>query len=289
MTHVFSTINLKGGVGKTTTTVALAETFSAAYGKRVLVIDLDPQTNATTMLIGEERWEELNAQRRTLVSLFDRSRGLFQPEFNFNAVVQGSASDVLKATTVDLLPSSPDLMAVSETGDRGEFGLLNPYKVLSDAVAPHLGDYDIVIIDCPPNLGAMTLNGVFMSQAFLIPTIPDVLSTYGIPQVVKQVRRFADAIGRPIVPLGILVSKFREQSTTHLNGLRRLREESRAKTGLDVFEAIIPERDALSSAPEYLVGGRTLRQKYKDSTERFHHLGAEILARLDATPSRHAA
>lgn len=53
MAHVFSTINLKGGVGKTTTTVALAETLSGELGKKVLVIDLDPQTNATTMLIGE--------------------------------------------------------------------------------------------------------------------------------------------------------------------------------------------------------------------------------------------
>ncbi len=56
MTHVISTINLKGGVAKTTTTVALAETFSANMGKRVLVIDLDPQTNATLMLIGEDKW-----------------------------------------------------------------------------------------------------------------------------------------------------------------------------------------------------------------------------------------
>ena len=66
MTHVVSTINLKGGVGKTTTTVALAETLSATMSKRVLIIDLDPQTNATTMLIGEDRWSELNGQEHTL-------------------------------------------------------------------------------------------------------------------------------------------------------------------------------------------------------------------------------
>ena len=71
MTHVISTINLKGGVGKTTTTVALAETLSVENGKRVLVIDLDPQTNATTMLIGEDRWDDLNNKKHTLASLFD--------------------------------------------------------------------------------------------------------------------------------------------------------------------------------------------------------------------------
>src|SRR6185312_10447944 len=60
MARVISLINLKGGVAKTTTTVALAETLAARFGKRVLVIDLDPQTNATTMLIGESRWKEIN-------------------------------------------------------------------------------------------------------------------------------------------------------------------------------------------------------------------------------------
>ena len=66
MTHVVSTINLKGGVGKTTTTVALAETLSATMSKRVLIIDLDPQTNATTMLIGEHRCR--SSTRRNILS-----------------------------------------------------------------------------------------------------------------------------------------------------------------------------------------------------------------------------
>src|SRR5579859_34319 len=69
MAHVISIINLKGGVAKTTTTVALAETLASVYGKRVLVVDLDPQTNATTMLIGEKRWQELNEQGYTLATL----------------------------------------------------------------------------------------------------------------------------------------------------------------------------------------------------------------------------
>ena len=71
MTHVFSTINLKGGVGKTTTTVALAEFLSAEMRKNVLVIDLDPQTNATVMMIGEEKWKKLNKNGHTIASLFN--------------------------------------------------------------------------------------------------------------------------------------------------------------------------------------------------------------------------
>jgi len=289
MTKVFSTINLKGGVGKTTTTVALAETFSAAYGQRVLVIDLDPQTNATTMLIGEERWESINAQSRTLTWLFKSACDPYTLPFDFDAVVQRGVCDVEPARSVDLLPSSPDLMSIPETLYRGEFGLRNPYKLLSDALRPRLADYDLVIIDCPPNLGTVALNGVFLSDAYLIPTIPDILSTYGIPQVERRVRMFAHEIERGIEPLGIVVSKYREQSGTHRSGLVRLREESRSKTRLPVFDAIIPERDALSAAPEFLNSGRTLRQKYGDAAERFHALGGEILKRLHHTPLSQAA
>lgn len=73
MARVIATINLKGGVGKTTTTAALGEFMAAEFGQRVLLVDLDPQTNLTTMMIGEERWRELNELGRTLATLFHRA------------------------------------------------------------------------------------------------------------------------------------------------------------------------------------------------------------------------
>ncbi len=261
MAHVVSTINLKGGVGKTHTTVALAEVYSALLRKKVLVIDLDPQTNATTMLIGEERWAKLNKQDHTLARLFKDALDPDNPKFDLGKTLQKRVSDVQSANSVDLLPSSLDLIDVQDrlaTVPSGRFYAINPIDLLTRAVRPIVDDYDIVLIDCPPNLGVITLNGLRMSNGYVIPTIPDVLSTYGIPQIVKRVREFSQQIAEPIEPLGIVVSKYREQSTVHQNVVKRLQEGKDAP----LFKTVIKENNQIASAAEFAAGRRTLKQKY---------------------------
>src|SRR5262249_32850330 len=109
---VVSLINLKGGVGKTTTTVQLAECLVSEFGKRVLVIDLDPQTNATISLIEEERWEELDEQGRTISQLFhDKLEGTSR--FNIHTAIQKGVSN-LGLADLSLLPSSMQLIAVQD-------------------------------------------------------------------------------------------------------------------------------------------------------------------------------
>ena len=114
MAHVISTINMKGGVAKTTTSVALAEVFSAEMRKKVLVIDLDPQTNATIMLLGEDKWLELNNQGYTLAQLFKDAMNPDVKKFDLNATLQKRVGDVQEARTIDLLPSSLDLIDVQD-------------------------------------------------------------------------------------------------------------------------------------------------------------------------------
>ena len=163
MTHVFSTINLKGGVGKTTTTVAMAEFMSGVMGKRVLVIDLDPQTNATLMMIGEDRWCKLNEKKHTLARLFQDALEPDNKRFDFDATLQKGVSNVKEARTIDLLPSSWDLIAAQDrlaSMPPGRFYAATPTQLLERAVKSHLDDYDVVIIDCPPSLGIITLKTV---------------------------------------------------------------------------------------------------------------------------------
>ena len=260
MAHVFSTINLKGGVGKTTTTVAMAEFMSGELGKKVLVIDLDPQTNATVMLIGEDKWRDLNKQEHTICRLFKDALDPENKRFDFDATLQRKVSDVSEARTIDLLPSSLDLIDVQDrlaSVPPGRFYSVNPTELLWRAVKANLNDYDIVIVDCPPNLGIITLNGLRMSDGFVIPTIPDVLSTYGIPQILTRVDQYAKEIAEDIEPLGIVVTKFQANSTVHRNTLKQLR----ANGNPPIFDAIIPQSNQYADAAEF-GGTRTLKQKW---------------------------
>ncbi len=284
MAYVLAVINLKGGVGKTTTTVALAETLSSVRGTRILVIDLDPQTNATFMLIGEAAWLERNQRGGTVASLFRRAIEPSAPPFDLRRCLHAGASDVESARTIDLLPSSLDLIDLQDrlvTAAAWRFGVRTPVDVLRRAVLPRLSAYDLVLIDCPPNLGTITLNGLRIAQSYLIPTIPDVLSTYGIGQITKRVEDFSKRLGERISPLGIVATKWRSASKVHQATLQRLREEGSAGSAPPVFETAIPEANDLAAAAEFSEERRTLAKKYRTTREAYSKLAEELLSAID--------
>jgi chromosome partitioning protein len=284
MAHVIATINLKGGVGKTTTTVGLAEQLSANFGKKVLVIDLDPQTNATTVLIGEDRWRELNDEGHTLVTLFqDALRNEADaPAFDLDETLQRGVSPVAEVRSVDLLPSSLDLIDVQDrlaSMPSGRFYSDNPTDLLRRAVRPILSDYDFVLVDCPPNLGIVTLNGLRISDGYIIPTIPDVLSTYGIPQIQSRVRAFAENLGETIHEVGIIVTKYRSASTVHNATIRRLENDPNIPP---VFYTRVAEGNAIAASAEHSTIS-TLRQKYayQGGYETFYELTKEFIEAVE--------
>lgn len=283
MARVIATINLKGGVGKSTTTVALAEFLSGELDKRVLVIDLDPQTNATVMLIGEDRWKKQNDDKATLAQLFKDAleENPKAHKFDLEQALVRRVSNVEAVRKVDLLPSSIDLIDVQDrlaSMPTGKYYANNPVEVLRRATKPIIDEYDYVLIDCPPNLGIITLNGLRLSQGYIIPTIPDVLSTYGIPQIVTRVSDFAKSIAEQIEPLGILISKYRAQSTVHRNVLARLQ----AADDPHVLETIIPENNQIAASAEFL-SVSTLRQKYgyQGQHDAYAGLAREVAAMVE--------
>jgi chromosome partitioning protein len=208
-THVLSFINLKGGVGKTTTAVAIAEILAQDHRKRVLVVDLDPQTNASVTLISEKKWAEMDLTGRTIAQLF--ADKLNQPHIPPKFDIEQSISTINDGISkLDLLPSSIQLIAIQDR--LPVIGMLNnyaekPIDILKNALEPVLGAYDYIIIDCPPSLGDITKNGLRISTGYLIPTIPDILSTWGIYQIVNSIQQLSLSIGRQIPALGIIATK----------------------------------------------------------------------------------
>jgi len=288
MAVVVSMINLKGGVGKTTTTVALAEILAGDLGKRVLVIDLDPQTNATTMLLGEKAWTKLNAAGHTLATLFqDALRPEAEPaQFRLQDTLQRNVSPVAAVKRLDLLPSSLEMIDVQDrlaTVPAGRLYTDRPVDLLHKATRKLLPDYDYVLIDCPPNLGIITLNGLRMSHGYVIPTKPDVLSTYGIPQILSRVEGFAEGLAESdIVPLGIVINMYRAGTTIHETTLRALRAAARSGKLPPLFASTIPQGNAVAGAAEFAKAS-TLRQRwgYQGHYDQLRALAAEFDKRAE--------
>ena len=288
MTYVISIINLKGGVGKTTTTVAMAEILAGEFDKRVLVIDLDPQTNSTTMLIGEQAWKSANLAGHTLAPLFQdslRPEG-DAPKFDLDKALYREASPITAVRTLDLLPSSLDLIDVQDdlaAARGGRYHTDRPVDLLHKATSALIPEYDYVLIDCPPNLGIITLNGIRMSQGYVIPTKPDILSTYGIPQIMNRVTGFADSLAHRVVPLGTIVNMYRLGTKVHENTISALNRDVEAGKVPKLFRAKIPYGSAVEEAAEF-VATSTLRQRWKPGSlfGQLQDLTLELTERAEA-------
>ena len=277
---VISFINLKGGVAKTTTTVGTATLLAGEFSKKVLVVDLDPQTNCTTMLIGEEKWKELDDGGHTLATLFEDVINETH-NFDMDATLQKNVSHIADVSGLDLIPSSLKMIDIQDrlaTIPQGKFFSNNPTEIIKKAIRPIINNYDYVLIDCPPNMGLITLNGLRISDAYIIPTIPDVLSTYGIPQIISRVSEFSDNIGKDIECLGIVATKVRGQSSLHSRTLNQLKRGHDA----ELFNTVFYENNQIGEAAE-CVPVTTLRQKwgYQGQFDRFYSFTCEIIKKME--------
>ncbi|NLG84707.1 MAG: AAA family ATPase [Firmicutes bacterium] len=286
-----STINLKGGVGKTQMTVALAEFLALEHHKKVLVIDLDAQTNATVSLIAEEAWLEKDRRKETLAQLFlDKLENTSC--FDIRRAIVKKVSNVGGGIeNLDLLPSSPRLLEIQDSlafVPVGRFFVANPVTILKNAVYDLLDEYDFVLIDCPPYLGITTLNGIYISNYYLIPCIPDILSTYGIPLILDRIKKFIEATRWNIRPLGIVISMYRAQSRLHSTMIQDLQNrsqlpESDPRWTPRIFNTKIPLAAKSAEAAEFSVSVNTLKQKYGYGNlyEQYKNLTEEFLSYVE--------
>src|SRR5215472_16957932 len=265
MAVVTSIINLKGGVGNTIIPVALAHYLAGEHAKRVLVIDLDPQTNATIAMVNERRWRERDQSGQTLYQLFkDQLDGTHV--FSAQEAIMTRVSNVAGGIPgLDLLPSSIRLHRIQDKitkiADLDTFRV-GPVFALRDSLREVLPHYDHVLIDCPPNLGVITLNGIALSRYFLIPVVPDILSTLGVPLVLDRMADFALRAQHEIFGLGIVVSRFRPASRLHKQTVMSMRRDAIPGIHPPIFNAIITEDVGVAEAADVEEPVVSLRQKF---------------------------
>jgi chromosome partitioning protein len=283
---VISFINLKGGVAKTTTSVAVAEILAKEFRKHVLFIDLDPQTNATINLIKEDDWQKRNQDGRTLAQLFKDKLDKEQRFDIEKTIIRGVSRVDGGISRLELLPSSIQFIEIQEKlpfiAMQGNYDT-NPQEILRRALQPIIDRYDFVIIDCPPSLGVVTKNGLRFSTHYVIPTIPDILSTWGIFQIVSSIAAFSEDINRQIKPLGIVATKVQLNMDLHTRIMRELRDGrlfSDKSTDLKqppLFQHYIKQNVDTARGADSDTYIRTFRQKYGPNYDDFYGLTKEIL------------
>jgi chromosome partitioning protein len=206
---VVSVINYKGGVGKTTLTANIGAEL-AYRGRRVLLIDLDPQASLTFSFYQAEEWEQQLADDRTILQWFgsvlstDPSAALQKfvvtpPVVNELIGRQGSGRLDLVASHLSLMDADLDF-AAELGGSRFQHGsprYLELHRALADALAdPAFEDYDLVLIDCPPNFTMVTRTAIVASDHLLVPAKPDYLSTLGIDYLRRKLSELVRDLNR---------------------------------------------------------------------------------------------
>ena len=196
MSQVIAFINFKGGVGKTANAVHVGTCLAADHNKRVLIVDLDPQCNATFWLLPPKEWRSrIDDMTRTVCQVFhDQINGTKKFSFS-NSIIKSvpiSETGVGLNPKLDLLPASVELIEVEDI--LHEQNKKPFFTFLRTALAPLRQDYDYILLDCPPNVFTVTKNALFFADSYVVPYIPDYLSLSGLNVFARRLRKFQESV-----------------------------------------------------------------------------------------------
>jgi len=223
MTKIVALANQKGGVGKTTTAINLGASL-AACERRVLLVDLDPQANATSGIGVTEA----------------------NPSMYDVLIDNMPLKEIIRPTeipTLHLAPSSTDLVG-AEVELRDAIG--REYY-LKRVLEPIIDDYDYILIDSPPSLGSLTVNGLTASNSVLVPLQAEYFALEGVSQLLATIDRVKSAVNPSLEVEGIVLTMYDER----INLARQVAEEVRNHFGEKLYKTIIPRNVRLSEAPSF--------------------------------------
>ncbi|MFD0668236.1 ParA family protein [Ramlibacter sp. MAHUQ-53] len=253
MARIFCVANQKGGVGKTTTTVNLAAGL-AKVGQRVLLIDLDPQGNATMGSGIDKREIEY-----TVYDVLLESASVAEARVR----AERCGYDVLGANR-ELAGAEVELV-----------GLERREKRLKQALAAVAGDYDIVLVDCPPSLSMLTLNGLCAAHGVIVPMQCEYFALEGLSDLVNTIKQVHANLNPDLQVIGLLRVMFDPRITLQ----QQVSEQLKGHFGEKVFDAVIPRNVRLAEAPSYGLPGVVFDPSARGS-KAFIDFAKELVARI---------
>lgn len=252
MPRILAIANRKGGVGKTTTTVNVA-TAMAATGKKVLVVDLDPQGNASTSM-GVNKKGTMPSSYEVLIGNVKLSQAVVWTEIpNFS-----------------LIPSSPDLAGA-------EIELVdvdNREYRLKQALNREAVNYDYILIDCPPSLSLVTINALVAADAVIVPLQCEFLALEGITDLIRNINQIKKSFNPSLALHGVVLTMYDKRN----NLSQMVEEDVRNFFGKKVYNTVIPRNVRISEAPSH--GKPVLLYDFKcPGSQAYISLTGEVLKR----------
>ena len=279
-----SIINMKGGVGKSTTAVSLAETLAVHHRRRVLLIDLDPQTNCSIMLAGSEGWNTLREQERTLDVFFEAFAFNGDPK-PFKSLVQNRVTDLKGKPEIALVASAPEFRNVErdmiEAFVKRGFNISAIQKRVLEWFAQGRktvwNDFDDILIDCPPGISLFAEAALIAADAILVPTIPDYVSRLGLIAFRRRALTLINQRRGSQSELYVMATKYEEGMSLHRSEADLLAEN----LGHAMFSVRIPQMMDIARAAEWSDTPRTFDQKYGAAAQIMRAMGDEFLAKAE--------